>query len=239
MSFSFGGFDEDEDDELMMPVPSSFYNRPVSVQPLFDEHAEPKEPDSVAEFVRMRGRPTVYQDSYCKLARNYCLLGATNESLAALFEVGLSTIKRWLVEHPEFRAAVMEGREAGDANVASSLYRRACGYEIEEVKLFAHKGHVTAVKTLKHYPADPGAALNWLKNRRPNDWRDKKEIEIEGDGTLNVVIVPSKAAVLDEAQPMTIIEGSSGADDAVIATQEAGDPATFTVYEDTDDDDDT
>lgn len=28
-----------------------------------------------------------------------------------------------------------------------------------------------------HVPADPSAAMNWLKNRQPEIWRDKQQIE--------------------------------------------------------------
>jgi hypothetical protein len=39
-----------------------------------------------------RGPFTTYKPEYCGLARNFCLLGATNAELARMFEVAESTI---------------------------------------------------------------------------------------------------------------------------------------------------
>ena len=75
------------------------------------------------------GRPTLYCRDYCDLARNYCLLGATNEHLACFFEVTSRTVDNWIATHPEFAAAVKEGRAIADARVARGLYDRAVGYD--------------------------------------------------------------------------------------------------------------
>ena len=56
------------------------------------------------------GRPTLYRPDYCELARNYCLLGATNADLAGFFDVTSRTIDNWIAAHPEFAAAVREAR---------------------------------------------------------------------------------------------------------------------------------
>ena len=71
-------------------------------------------------FLAKSGRPTKYQSEYAEQARKYCLLGATNERLAELFEVGVTTIDRWLAENDGFRGAVKAGRQEADARVASS-----------------------------------------------------------------------------------------------------------------------
>lgn len=48
-------------------------------------------------------RPTKYKAEYAEQARKLCLLGATNEELAAFFEVGITTLERWIKAHKEFR----------------------------------------------------------------------------------------------------------------------------------------
>lgn len=105
---------------------------------------------------RKRGRPPKYRPEFAKQVTNYCLLGATNAELASAFGVDERTINRWLVTKPEFCQAVKEGREVADANVANSLYRKALN-------------------------GDTAAAFIWLKNRRPDLWRDKKEVEATQD----------------------------------------------------------
>jgi hypothetical protein len=70
------------------------------------------------------------------------MLGHTNEELAAVFNVDPSTIQRWLVEKSSFRKAVERGREAADAKVARSMYRRATGITIKKERAVIVRGEL-------------------------------------------------------------------------------------------------
>jgi hypothetical protein len=65
-----------------------------------------------------RGRTPSYTPDYCTIAYKFCLLGATNEDLAELFEVSRNTIGNWLTRYPEFKKAMQDGRDVADADVA-------------------------------------------------------------------------------------------------------------------------
>ena len=39
-------------------------------------------------------------------------------------------------------------------------------------------------KTKKTVPPDTGAAMAWLKNRRPDKWRDKQDVEISSPNLI-------------------------------------------------------
>lgn len=134
-------------------------------------------PKSQPEAPRKRGRPTAYKPQYAKQAAKLAELGATDIELAQFFEVNTLTIYRWRHTHPEFCKAVRTGKEFADERVERSFYNRAVGYSFESEKLFHHQGIITRADVIEHLPPDPGAALNWLKNRRPNTWRDKVDIE--------------------------------------------------------------
>jgi len=101
----------------------------------------------------------------------HCLLGATNEELGKMFDVSLKTIEHWLNVDPIFLGAVKEGREEADANVARSLYQRACGASHPETHVSSYQGDVTLTPLTRHYPPDTGAAINWLSNRQRAKWR--------------------------------------------------------------------
>lgn len=124
------------------------------------------------------GRPTLYKEEYCDLAYKFCLLGATNEELAKNFDVAESTLNEWIANKEEFSDAVRRGKEIADAEVANSFYNRAKGYDLPSEKVFQYEGDIIRAKTITHYPSDPGAALNWLKNRQPKKWRDKTEVDV-------------------------------------------------------------
>ena len=65
----------------------------------------------------------------------------------------------------------------------SKLYNRAIGYEYDEKTQESKKDQSGAYRLVdtktvkKHMPADTTAAIFWLKNRQPDKWRDKKELD--------------------------------------------------------------
>lgn len=123
------------------------------------------------------GRPSEYRDEFAEQAAKLCALGATDFELANFFEVDTRTIYRWKNCHPEFCQAVIAGKENADARVERSLYNRAVGYSFESEKVFQFQGDIIRAETVEHVPPDASAALNWLKNRQPDKWRDKQEID--------------------------------------------------------------
>jgi len=121
-----------------------------------------------------RGRPTLYKPDHVEQARKMCLLGATNQELADGFEVDRSTIDNWLKAHPEFAAAVHEGRDGADAEIAQKLYERAKGCSYEATKVVVVKGEVVKVTYTVNLPPDVRACTFWLRNRRRRVWREEK-----------------------------------------------------------------
>jgi hypothetical protein len=127
------------------------------------------------------GRPTKYDPAYVGQAQKLAKLGATDREVAEFFDVNEATIYRWKHEHPEFCEALKVGKETADARVEQSLYRRALGYSHDAVKIAVNaQGEVTQVPFVEHYPPDTTAAIFWLKNRKPDEWRDKVQNEHSG-----------------------------------------------------------
>lgn len=125
-----------------------------------------------------RGRPTKYDPSYAQQVKHLCLLGATDRDIATAFGVDPSTVDNWKEKHPEFLRSLNEAKAEADAKVAQSLYRRALGFRHKAVKIFADPktGAELIVPFVERYPPDTTAAIFWLKNRRPDLWRDRHEI---------------------------------------------------------------
>lgn len=132
----------------------------------------------------MAGRPTKYKPEYAKAAEKLCALGATDAQLADFFEVSISTITLWKVTHPEFSASIKVPKAAADESVQESLYRRAMGYEHDEVDIRVVNGEIIQTPIRKYYPPDSTAMIFWLKNRKPTEWREKQEIEHSGGVTI-------------------------------------------------------
>lgn len=123
-----------------------------------------------------KGRPTSFKPEYVEQARKLAALGATDREAAEFFEVDERTIHRWKHEHADFCQSLKVGKEQADARVEQSLYRRALGYSHDAVKIaVSGQGEITQVPFVEHYPPDTTAAIFWLKNRKPQEWRDKTE----------------------------------------------------------------
>lgn len=128
-------------------------------------------------------RPTEYKEAYVNGAQKLAKLGATDAEIADFFGVDVRTIYRWKNTHDAFCQALKAGKDEADARVERSLYHRAIGYEQEEVKIFMPGNAaepVYAPYTAKVAP-DVTAAIFWLKNRKPQEWRDKVTHEGAGE----------------------------------------------------------
>lgn len=126
------------------------------------------------------GRPSSYKPEYAEQATKLCKLGATDIELAEFFGVSDRTIYRWQAQFPEFCQALKAGKEASDERVERSLYHKAVGYTFDSVKIFQHQGSIVEAPYKEHVPPDTTAAIFWLKNRRPDLWRDKQQHELTG-----------------------------------------------------------
>lgn len=144
------------------------------------------------------GRPSGYRPEFGRQAFHFCLLGATEEQIADLFEVTLNTVRAWKSKHPEFMAALKEGRDAADSRVAKSLYRRAIGYKRKSEKVFCQRdGTVVRAPIVEHVNPDVTACIFWLKNRQPKKWRMRDEDASTGDVSIYIDSDTAQLAGID------------------------------------------
>lgn len=119
------------------------------------------------------------------LIEGWARKGLTDEQISKNMGIAYSTLRDWKKKFPALQAALKKGKEVVDYEVESALYKRAIGYEVEEEKIYIQEidGRTTKRKEVikKHIPGDTTAQIFWLKNRKPNDWRDRKETEISGE----------------------------------------------------------
>ena len=131
-------------------------------------------------------RPSKYRPEFVAQSKKLCNLGATDMEVADFFGVNVATLNRWKGEHPEFCASLKAGKASADDRVERSLFSRATGYEHDEVDIRVIMNRIVKTPIRKFYPPDTTAAIFWLKNRRPAEWRDKQELEHSGAVTLEL-----------------------------------------------------
>jgi len=100
-------------------------------------------------------------------------LGLTDVEMAKALGIAKSTLNNYKSKYPEFMDSLKRGKEVADERVVRSLFQRALGYSHPEVHISNYQGVITITPIIKHYPPDPVSMIFWLKNRRPEQWRDK------------------------------------------------------------------
>lgn len=145
------------------------------------------------------GRPSAFKPEYVEQAKKLCALGATDKEMADFFQVALSTLNLWKIKHPEFSESLQMGKDVADKRVVQALYSRAMGYSHEDVDIRVVDGAIMETPLIKHYPPDTTAAIFWLKNRRPDEWRDKQEVEHSGSLALTDRILAARKRAKPDA----------------------------------------
>lgn len=131
-------------------------------------------------------RPSAYKEEFEEQAYKLALLGATDKQIADFFGVTEQTLNNWKTSKEGFFESLKRGKLEADAKVGEALYQRALGYTHPEDKIFQYEGAPVVVPTTKHYPPDVTAMIFWLKNRLPDQWREKQEIKQDIDAKISV-----------------------------------------------------
>ena len=109
--------------------------------------------------------------------------GLTDEQLAEKMQITCSTLYEWKKKYSEFSEALKKGKEVVDIQVENALLKRALGYEYVEDALEVYGATKKTKQTIKHMAPDTTAAIFWLKNRRPDKFRDKQPYTINEQRT--------------------------------------------------------
>lgn len=134
------------------------------------------------------GRPgnfSSYQPIFAEHARILCEEGLTDKEIADHFGVCRTTIHTWKKDHPEFAEAFKLGKELADDRVERTLYEQAVGYVTtikRKAKLRDQYGNEKMIEYEEeiHIPPNPKLIEFFLKNRRPDSWKDKTEQHVTG-----------------------------------------------------------
>lgn len=111
--------------------------------------------------------------------------GLTDEQIAKNMGITTSTLYEWKKKYSEVSESLKRGKAVIDTQVENALLKRALGYKYTEIKTkrFTIEGTEAeeVTETIKEVVPDTTAQIFWLKNRKPLEWRDKKNIEHSGE----------------------------------------------------------
>jgi hypothetical protein len=114
--------------------------------------------------------------------------GLTDEQIAHNMGIAAGTLYAWQKDHDEIYEAIKKGKAPVDIEVENALFKRATGYtvrvqkpvKVKTKRQLKDKGtieeeHIEFVEEEIYIAPDTTAQIYWLKNRRPDKWRDKPQ----------------------------------------------------------------
>lgn len=124
-------------------------------------------------------------DFHPALARKVAKLGGTNVEIADALGICPSTMTNWRNTYPEFVEALKLGGEQCLDRAETSIYARAVGYDYTEeqaikVKVGKDVEKVDIVEVRRHLPADPNAAVRLLAAKGREEWRERRDVNLNG-----------------------------------------------------------
>ena len=118
--------------------------------------------------------------------------GLTDEQIAKNMGINRDTLYTWKKKYPDISDALKKGKEVVDRQVENSLLERAIGgahevkktIKVKQTYYDAHgrkceKEELKTVMDEIYIPGDTTAQIFWLKNRKPELWKDKQIVEAE------------------------------------------------------------
>lgn len=115
-----------------------------------------------------------YDPAKLVLIEGWARDGLTDAQIAKNLGVNVATLYRWKERYREICEALQKGKEIIDYEVENALLKSALGFEYTE-EVVTNRGDVVAV-TRVQAPSNT-AQIFWLKNRKPKEWRDRRELE--------------------------------------------------------------
>lgn len=119
--------------------------------------------------------------------------GLTEEQIAHNMGIRRSTLSEWKKKFPDILDSLKQGKEVVDREVENALLNKALGFRVTVKKSYKVKDiiyengrkiketeKIEMVDEEQYIPPDTTAQIFWLKNRKPNEWRDKREFDVGG-----------------------------------------------------------
>ncbi|MBK5242064.1 transposase [Clostridium sp.] len=161
---------------------------------------------------------TVIQPRLLEIQK-WCEEGLTNDIICQRLGIPESTWYDCQKNNAVLLELVHASKSVIDTKVENALLKTALGYEYEEIKTVIEedkngKKRTRIEKTKKYMPPNPTAQAFWLKNRKRDEWSERKEIIFDTKAQeeerkrlfLNMIndeVVDADYNVADE----TVIEG--------------------------------
>ena len=118
--------------------------------------------------------------------------GLTDEQIAGNMGINVRTLYNWKRKSIRIFQSLKVNKELADIEVENALRKKALGFreteqtvsmrktvEYENGKRVREVTEPVVMESERYYPPDTTAQIFWLKNRKPEQWRDKQEQKVD------------------------------------------------------------
>lgn len=140
------------------------------------------------------GRPSKKTNEKLSQAVKMAEKGFTDADIADVLGIDRSTLNNWKKENPDFFDSLKSAKVKADERVEKALYKRAIGFRFKEKeeaeKIIKGVTYTLNKVTTKFVAPETLACIYWLKNRKPETWRDNPvpDTGADADTLLKLII---------------------------------------------------
>lgn len=126
--------------------------------------------------------------------------GLTDEQIAGNMGINVRTLYLWKKKNVQIFQSLKVGKEVADIEVENALRKKALGFreteqtvstrrtvEYENGKRIREVTEPVVTEVEKYYPPDTTSQIFWLKNRKPEKWRDKQEQKVDLTEAVKII----------------------------------------------------
>lgn len=131
------------------------------------------------------GRKSPYSKAMLQRAAEGAAAGETDKEICKALGIAECTFYVWKNRHPEFAEATSRAKDVANARIEAKAYELAMGSTIRKQQAYKLKDidgneTVEVVDLEEELPPNERMIQFWLKNRNPDRWRDKQDVELIG-----------------------------------------------------------
>ena len=126
--------------------------------------------------------------------------GLTDEQIAGNMGINVRTLYNWKKKSVRIFQSLKVNKELADIEVENALRKKALGFreteqtvsmrktvEYENGKRVREVTEPVVMESERYYPPDTTAQIFWLKNRKPEQWRDKQEQKVDMTEAVKII----------------------------------------------------
>lgn len=114
--------------------------------------------------------------------------GLTDKEMSKKMGIGRTTFYDYIKKYPNISDSLKKGKKLIDCKVEQKLFNKCMGTKTTKVikELNKDTGELVITKEITEEVApDTTAIIYWLKNRKPEMWKDKQTLEHTGSVEVN------------------------------------------------------